>query len=314
MLINIIDNIFKLVIPIPGGMREVNSYLIKGEDGYTVIDTGLYSKEALDTWKAVLKSGIVVEKVVLTHTHQDHIGLAKWFKENVNVPVFTSKLGYNEMLKGRKINGEESKLKKLIMKHGGPELPNHIEDHSFIYDFEPDGFFEENDVLEFGNESYEIIWTPGHAPDHYCFYHREKEVLIAGDHVLKNISPVIGLWTGEELNPLKEYYHSLAKIKEYSSVIALTGHGGNILNLNERVEEIKERHDYRLKQLLEHVNDREKTANDLCKEIYGSSTVSTFISPLMATLTRLIYLESIGEIYRVEESGKVLFKKPLLID
>jgi glyoxylase-like metal-dependent hydrolase (beta-lactamase superfamily II) len=311
MLIHVTDNIFKLVIPIPGGMREVNSYLIKGDAGYTVIDTGLYSKEALDTWKAVLESGIVVEKVVLTHTHQDHIGLAKWFQKNVNVPIFVAKLGYGEMLKGRKKDGEGSELQELLLKHGGPDLPNHMKDDSFIYDFEPDGFFEENDVLKLGDDRYEIIWTPGHAPDHYCFYQREKRVMIMGDHILKNISPVIGLWTGEELNPLQEYYQSLAKMKDYPTEIALTGHGENVLNLDDRVQKIKERHDYRLKQLLEHVNDQAMTANDLCEEIYQTSTVFSFISPFMATLTRLIYLESIGEIYRIEVNGKVFFKKTL---
>ncbi|WP_087973426.1 MBL fold metallo-hydrolase [Oceanobacillus rekensis] len=309
MLIQITDNIFKLVILIPGGMREVNSYLIKGDAGYTVIDTGLYSKEALETWKTVLDSGIVVEKVVLTHTHQDHIGLAKWFQETVNVPIFVAKLGYEEMLKGRKTDARGIKLKELLIKHGGPKFPNHMKDDSFIYDFEPDGFFEENDVLKLGNDRYETIWTPGHAPDHYCFYQREKRVMMVGDHILKNISPVIGLWTGEELNPLKEYYQSLAKIKDYPAEIVLTGHGENDLNLDNRVQEIKERHDYRLKQLLEHVNDQEKTANDLCEEIYDRSTAYSFISPFMATLTRLIYLESIGEIHRREENGKVFFKK-----
>ncbi|MGJ9459243.1 MBL fold metallo-hydrolase [Oceanobacillus sp. CF4.6] len=311
MLSKVTENIFKLVIHIPGGMHEVNSYLIKGNNGYTVIDTGLYSKEAMDTWKIVLESGVVVEKVILTHTHQDHIGLAKWFQEHIGVPVFTSKLGYKEMLKGRNADASNRKLKGLIKKHGIPELPDHLKNDSLIYDFEPDGFFEEHDKIQFGNDFYEVVWTPGHAPDQYCFYQREKKVMIVGDHVLKNISPVIGLWTGEELNPMKEYYHSLAKIINYPVDIALPGHGEAIMDLEERVQRIKEKHDYRLQQLLEHISEKGKTANDLCEVIYGESTIHTYISPFMATLTRLIYLEAVGELLRVEENGIVFFKKSI---
>ena len=81
MLIKITDDIYQLVVRFPFGMREVNSYLIKGEKGFTVIDTGSYAKESIDIWEQTLSSGVKVEKVVLTHAHPDHIGLAGWFQE-----------------------------------------------------------------------------------------------------------------------------------------------------------------------------------------------------------------------------------------
>ena len=106
MLTKVTEHIDKLEIQFPGGMGQLNSYLIKGENGYTIIDTGLYSEEAIETWEQVLASGIKPEKVVLTHTHQDHIGLAKWFQQHVGVPVYVSSLGYKEMLKNRAPNFE----------------------------------------------------------------------------------------------------------------------------------------------------------------------------------------------------------------
>ncbi|MDI2588762.1 MBL fold metallo-hydrolase [Psychrobacillus sp. NEAU-3TGS] len=117
-------------------MGAVNCYLIEGKNGYTVIDTGTDSKEAKDGWKEVLSSGIIIEKVVLTHTHQDHIGLAKWFQKEVVVPVIVSCLGYEEMKKNR-FSHSRDRLNNLIIKHGGVALPHKKEEDNSIYDFEP---------------------------------------------------------------------------------------------------------------------------------------------------------------------------------
>ncbi|WP_449354289.1 MBL fold metallo-hydrolase [Virgibacillus natechei] len=306
MLEKIRENIYKVTIRFASGMQDVNCYLIKGEQGYTVIDTGLYSKEAFEVWKSVLDSGIIVEKVVLTHTHQDHIGLARWFQESVGVPVYTSNLGYEEMQRNRETNIRD-KIKGLVVKHGGPEFPADNKDESFIYDFEPDGFFEKSQEILLGDELYKAIWTPGHAPDHFCFYNASNKVMIIGDHLLKKISPVIGLWTGEEANPISDYYRSLDLIENYPTDIALSGHGESIFDLNKRVAETRSRHNSRLQQVLDYVKNERKTAHQVCAEIYGDLKSALYVSQLMATITRLIYLESVGKVKREEEEGIVMF-------
>ncbi|RDW19805.1 MBL fold metallo-hydrolase [Oceanobacillus chungangensis] len=306
MLINVTENIDKLVIQFPGGMGELNSYLFKGKNGYTIVDTGVYSDQAIEIWKQVLTNGIKVEKVVLTHTHQDHIGIAKWFQEQMHVPVIVSKLGYEEMKLNRRPKFVED-FKALLLAHGAPGIPENMRNQSFIYDFEPDGFFDKHERIMLGNEMYEAIWTPGHAPDHYCFYNQEKRIMVIGDHVLKEISPVIGLWSGVETNPLKEYRNSLDLIRDYPTDIALPGHGELIYNLSERVGELQERHQQRLEQVFQLVKQEGKTAYDICMEIYETLNIIIYLSPFMSCLTRLIYLESIGKVHREEINGKVLF-------
>jgi len=308
MFTEVATNIQKLIVRFPGGMGEVNSYLIKGDRGFTVIDTGTYSKEAIETWQSALKSGIEIEKVVLTHTHEDHIGLAKWFQQQVKVPVFVSKLGYQEMLKHRNLEQIIQQLDSLIKKHGGSDRLKKLKNNAFIYDFEPDGFFDTNEMIQLGNDLYEVIWTPGHAPDQYCFYHKHTEVMIVGDHILKDISPVIGLWTGEEQNLLEDYYHSLSIMKNYPTNIALPGHGDVIQALDVRVKELKERHDYRLEQVVEQVMNEPKTAKQVCEEMYGTSNNGLLFSPFLATLTWCLYLESNERVTRIERGGKIYFK------
>ena len=102
ILKEVAKDIYLVSIPIPL-MQQVNCYLFRGEKGFTVIDTGLYTQEGMDIWEDLIGSGIKIEKVVLTHFHIDHIGFAKWFKEKHHVPVFISSLSYEEMKKRRKL-------------------------------------------------------------------------------------------------------------------------------------------------------------------------------------------------------------------
>lgn len=306
MLEQVAEGIKKLVVRFPGGMGEVNCYLLEGDNGYTVIDTGVYAQEALNIWKQVLATGIKINKVVLTHTHQDHIGLAKWFQQQVGVPVFVSDLGYQEMQYFCTIDANE-RLIHLVQKHGGPKPARQV-DNSFIYDFEPDGIYRNRQHLQLGNKKYEAIWTPGHAPDHFCFYQPDSQIMLVGDHVLQHVSPVIGLWAGREENPLHDYYQSLKLMAGYPTNIALPGHGETIDRFQGRVNEIRDRHDHRLEQVLKIMETKQyRTAQQVCDEVYGTIAPGLEMSSFMAILTRLIYLESIGKVEQVQQGEEMVF-------
>lgn len=306
MLTQITEGIHKLVVRFPGGMGEVNCYLFAGEKGYTVVDTGTYSDEAIAIWQQVIKSGIPIEKIVLTHTHQDHIGLAKWLRDRLGVPVIVSDLGYQEMQDFR-TNDINARLMHLLQKHGAEALVRNRPDDSFIYDFEPDGIYHNQEYIRLGDQDYEAVWTPGHAPDHFCFYNKESKLMIVGDHILQHVSPVIGLWAGREENPLRDYYHGLEVLANYPTDMALPGHGETIYHLQDRADHIKERHDQRLSQVLKIIQDGEKTAYQVCGEVYGTIAKQLAVSSFMATLTRVLYLESIGKLERTGQSGEVAF-------
>ncbi|WP_080874000.1 MBL fold metallo-hydrolase [Oceanobacillus timonensis] len=309
MLEQMTDDIYRLVVRFKGAMGEVNSYLIQGDNGYTVIDTGIHAPETKAFWERVL-SHYKIEKLVLTHTHEDHIGLARWFQEIYEIPVYVSRRGYEEMRKGRDAKARKNRIKRLIKKHGAPPIPIKIKDESPIFKFEPDGFFDDNDEIMLGNRLYQTIWTPGHAPDHYCFYQPETEVMIIGDHVLNHLSPVIGLWMGEEYNPLKDYLKALDGLKDYQVRLALPGHGDRIENLDERITDISRRHQKRLEQLLELMAEDEMTAFKLTTKAYGPMKNTAFASQFMATLTRLIYLEEQSKVKVQTKKGKNYYGLP----
>lgn len=306
MLTEVAEGIQRLLVTFPMGMGDVNSYLIKGENGYTVIDPGANLVEAIEIWRNVLDTGMKIEKVVITHTHEDHVGLARWFQNTIGVPVVLPKISVSEMEK--ELNRNLEQIRAFIQKYDGPDLPDFYEEDKSIFDFLPDATFENHQKIKLGDDLYETIWTPGHAYDHFCFYNNDKNILIVGDHVLKDVSPVVGIWDGEVENPLQEYFQSLKIIKDYSPIIALPGHGEPIYQFQQRVTELQVRHEMRLEEVYDAVKDEYKTIKQVCEEIYGTMSIIIDLSAFMAVLTRFIYLENMERVKRKEINGKVLFK------
>ncbi|MFP7300371.1 MBL fold metallo-hydrolase [Neobacillus niacini] len=307
-LTKISEDIYQLVVRYPFGMYEMNSFLFQGDNGFTIVDTGSKAKESIEIWEKTISSGIKVEKLVLTHAHPDHIGLAKWFQENYHVPVYLSSLGYKEIQRKRNHDNGDW-IQNLFKTHGGPEISlNKVDLEEDAYEFEPDGLFENHETIKLGNEWYETILTPGHSSDHFCFYNQNQQVMITGDHVLAGLAPIIGVWSESDRNPIQENFDSLEKLKDHPTKLALPGHGELIYNLNERIDEMITGHKHRLQQIVKFVGSEEKTSWQVCQEIYGPLSDTKFFAPFLATITRLIYLEKNGDVHGELRDGKWLFR------
>ncbi|MEH7098085.1 MBL fold metallo-hydrolase [Neobacillus vireti] len=307
MLNKIVKGIYQVLLPLPYSLQSVNSYLIEGENGYTVIDTG-DTIESINVWEQLRKSGIVIEKVILTHTHPDHCGLAGWFQEELQVPVMVSNYSIIELerIKQRYLDG--SPLNDLFLKHGGPKLPKAVLSSPSPFDFLPDSIYQHGETIKFGNDSFEAIWTPGHAKDQFCFYNPELQIMMVSDHVLADISPMIELRGEEGENPLQDYFTSLDLIKTYPVKVALTGHGGLIDDLQARIDEIQARQQHRLNQMLDILSNDALSAAQISEMIYKKQNQRFQIEQFMAIITRLLYLESIGKVNSKQQNGKVYYQ------
>lgn len=301
------ENIYLLSIPVPYGMSQVNCFLFRGENGFTLVDTGSPGQEGKEIWEKLISSGIIIEKIVLTHYHIDHLGLARWFQQKHHIPIYISSLGFREMQKRRNHDYEEFVI-NLFNKNGLPDgVLRRPEDYSYFYQFEPDELFEDGEHIMLGNDIYEAIWTPGHSVDQFCFYNKRYETMVVGDHILEKISPVILLESHADKNPLKDYFKSLDEVEKYSVKHILPGHGRVIKDLPKRTEKIKSGHHHRMGQILDLVKKEGKTAWQITQETYGSSGAGKFFSPFMATITRCIYLESHGKLESILKDGKIYY-------
>ncbi|KMK76200.1 MBL fold metallo-hydrolase [Alkalihalobacillus pseudalcaliphilus] len=305
MLKKIAENIFLLQVTFPFGIREVNSYLFKGENGYTVIDTGSEAEESILLWQEVIRSGIHIEKVVLTHIHPDHVGLAEWFQREHSIPIHMSRHGYEEIQLIQSSEIDPSILEELVIKNGGQKVPTELLSlDPTPYQFTPDYVFENHEQIMIGDERFVAIWTPGHSSDHYCFYNHEKEILIAGDHILQDISPIIYfsfIYPNE--NSMKQYLQSLDIIQSYPTKLCLPGHGMIFEDVQKRALEIKAGHERRLEEILTLLSDKDMTIAEIVMKQYKPTKPSRFFGPFITTMARMKYLQEEGMVQLEVKAG-----------
>lgn len=303
MLHKISEDIIKIKIPIPYAFGIVNCYLVKGEKGYTIIDTGAHTEDAKELWREIISTHNPIEKIIYTHNHPDHVGLVSWLHDEFDIPIWISAQAYGDLKKmlsffpndKHKVAHPATSERSSGDAYFGKEL----------YQFKPTHIYNEDDFIMIGDYEYKALWTPGHTPDHYSFYSKETNMLFAGDLIFKATHPMIS-GVDENENALKTYFNSLKKIKDLDVKYVLTGHGENISNLEERIEEIKAHFEKRLKQTYKSIEPDGITTLDLTKKIYGEDRTSErFKTGYFQVNSNLRYLESLKSI-KMTENNRVM--------
>jgi glyoxylase-like metal-dependent hydrolase (beta-lactamase superfamily II) len=268
----ILPGLYRIEIPLPRNpLQALNSYLIKGEDRFLIIDTGMNRKECQDAMFSSLKSlGVDLNRTdfFLTHVHVDHTGLAPMLVTG------TSKVYFNEtetaMLKT--VGNREDYYKVTYLSHGFPREgfeeataahPGRRYGSKRNFEF---SVVKEGDNINMGDYSFQCLSTPGHSPGHMCLYEANKKILVSGDHILTDITPNIGCWWTLE-NPLKEYLASLEKVYPLDVALVLPGHRRIMDNHRKRIRELQEHHQFRLNEVLSAINEGEKTAYQIAPYI-----------------------------------------------
>lgn len=301
----ICEGVYRVEIPIPYDFKRVNCYLIEGEKGFTVIDTGDYNDEAIHAWEEVIGEGSV-ERVLITHAHADHFGLAPWFQKQYGATIVMS-TATNEQFLLRKsfFIGDhfESTMFSFLADYGfGDESDGEVFNVIEAYDFLPDELFEAGDFVRVGDDFAQSIATPGHAIDHVCFYVKEKGCLFIGDHLLGEMSTIVMPHEGME-NPLALYIPSFTQLMDLRVNYTLPGHGIMIDNLQARIQQILTRYEKRWQQIIEEMARGEKNAVELTAALYAKANVHYMNSALLQTITNLNYLASEGKVEKFKKDG-----------
>ena len=283
MIEEILPDLYRIEIPLPRSpLKSLNSYLIKGEERFLIIDTGMNRQECMHEMLSCLERlrvDLNKTDIFVTHLHSDHLGLA------ANLASDTSKVYFNE-LEASIVGSESSQehwrdLDAIYKSHGFPagELEKAMKSHpGIIYspkrhiDF---SIVKEDDIIDIGDYSFKCIETPGHSPGHMCLYEPDKKVLISGDHILFDITPNIAFWP-EMDNPLKEYLASLDKTYALDADLVLPGHRNIWNNHRIRTTELQAHHQARLNEVLFALEDGEKTAFQIAPYISWDITYSSW--------------------------------------
>lgn len=314
------DSIYQVKVPLPFPLRWVNSYLIRGSSGYTVIDPGLHTEAAVQHWDSVLQSLQIryqdIEQVVLTHHHPDHYGLTGWFQERSGAPVRLSSAGAEQV---RRLWGKgqpmTSGVLELFRRHGLPdELGTTMREHmdSFVPMVSPQpelSLLTIGDDLRLGDRMYETVHTPGHAFGHVCFYQKDQRHMFCGDQVIPQISPNVSyLPGGIDENPLASFLHSLKELSVYDVAQAYPGHREPFGTFNSRIQELLAHHESRLQVMYSLLADQPLTAYQVCRATFGERlSLHQLRFALSETLAHLIYLREAGRLQETEYGGVITY-------
>jgi glyoxylase-like metal-dependent hydrolase (beta-lactamase superfamily II) len=247
--------LYRIKIPLPNSpLKYLNSYIIKDDSKNLVIDTGLnrdVCKEAMLGGLSELGFDPDAIDIFITHLHADHFGLVRQIATEKSTIYFNrpdSELienwqGFEPMIRYGGRNGfPEEALKEALHQHPGYKYgTGWMPEMSLIND---------GDILRYGGYELTCIQTPGHTEGHTCLYEKNRRFLIAGDHILYDITPNIQCWS-DESDPLGDYLASLDKVSSLPVERVLPGHRNIFEDFTGRIEELKGHHMERLAEVEE---------------------------------------------------------------
>lgn len=251
------EGVLQARIPMPMELDHINVYLLRDDDGWWLIDTGLNLDASKRCWEAIAANAEVLEglpfkALICTHFHHDHAGLAHWLVSRFNIPLYMSFGEYSmlRMISGGKPPSNRDTQLAFYRQAGVPEdkiasLLKALDGFPGQPDA-PDSFHRLRDGqhLEIGGRRWQVVIGEGHAPEHACLYAPDDRLLVAGDQVLPYISSNVMVGPIEpEADPMSDWLASLERLAGLDpETLVMPAHGDVFRNLPGRVEQLQNHH------------------------------------------------------------------------
>ncbi|RBP09180.1 glyoxylase-like metal-dependent hydrolase (beta-lactamase superfamily II) [Roseiarcus fermentans] len=283
-VVEVRPGIFWARLALPFRLDHVNLYLIEDGPGLALIDTGIDNARSRAAWEALIDgplSGRRLTRLIATHFHPDHIGLAGILCERFAMPLMMSQTEY---LLGLNIRLDPSALRSgpycsFYRSHGLSEesteiVLGHGLDYLRMVSAPPKTFqrLMAEDRVTIGGRAFEVLTGGGHSPEHVMLYSAEDRLLIAGDQIMAKISPNVSVEAMEpDGDPLGIYLRSLEKLKARvpADALVLPGHNLPFIGLHTRADELIAHHAARCAAIVEACKVAPQTAAELVPVIFG---------------------------------------------
>lgn len=314
-------DIRQVALPLPFPLKIINAYVIQGSDGYTLIDTGLNTEKSIAQWEeSQAKDGWQwsdVTKIVLTHYHPDHYGLAGTLQEKTQAPVYISKTDWEQaqLFFARESEMPES-MAAFFVQHGldlawAKGIPDHLRGFQRWVEPHPEPtFLTPGESIRLGDREYDIIHTPGHADGHLSFFDRDRGWLLGGDALLPRITPNISLWPHCDPDPLGTYLHTLDQLEKLPITQIFPSHGAVFTHFHERMDQLRDHHAARLNKVIDYLTEHSiASAYEVCIHLFGNElSIHNLRFALSETLAHLEYMVFDQQLDRLQERDQIRYR------
>jgi len=282
---------------LPMQLNHINLWLLEDGDGWTVVDTGIRNEETTLAWEQLFAGpmqGRPVRRVIVTHMHPDHIGLAGWLVRKFGVELWITR---TEFLMCRNLvadTGQEAPAEGVRFYRAAGFTEDLIENYKTRFGGFGHGVYKlpnsyrrirEGDTIEIGANRWQVVGGNGHSPEHACLWCPELNVFISGDQLLPRISSNVSVHPTEPLaNPLQDWIDSCAKLRRIvpDDALVLPSHN-----------EPFRKGPLRLTELIEHHEEGIDKLHALCAE--PKRAVDVFPALFRSRITQGVYGMATGE-------------------
>jgi glyoxylase-like metal-dependent hydrolase (beta-lactamase superfamily II) len=304
------SDILKFRLPLGIGLDHSNVYLIREDAGWCAFDTGIDSNAVRDIWSAAidgpLKAGIT--RIIVSHHHVDHLGLAAWLQETTGAPVYVRP---EELATARAMMltdpGTASTIRDHFSRNGFPVA----DVDRTLGEFMPTFFRcalpketrlpEHEQRMAIGRRHFEVLVTGGHSIAQVALYDPSDGFFLSGDQMLEWITPNVSLWPFGETEPLANFLRSLDRINSREIRLILPAHYKVYAPRENRAEAMRAHHQQMLTRFRELLRGR-MSGFELAEAVYGTQTdLLNRILAFLETLSHLQWLQKEGIVVRHDD-------------
>lgn len=301
-----------LRMPLGGALSFINVWAIEDGEGWCVVDTGMQTRDTSQAWRTAFKDalgGRPITRVIVTHLHPDHIGLAGWMTRKFQCRLWMTRLEYLQCRMLVADTGREAPEDGMRFYKAAGWDEDALENYrarfggfgKAIYQL-PDSYRRLDDKEEFriGAHTWRIVTGNGHSPDHACLYCPELKLLISGDQVLPRISSNVSVFPTEpDADPLTDWMTSCAKVKREvpDEVLVLPAHNDPFHGLHARLDHLIAGHERSLGRLEKTLAEPKRAI-----DVFGA----LFARPIGPELVGMATGESLAHINCLIERGKAV--------
>ena len=301
--------VFELRLPIPFEDGLVNVFLFTDGSETDLLDCGMNSEESLDAIHRALEQlgSRKLRRLVVTHIHPDHYGAAGILAGDGLADLYIHRLEV-PLVHPRYVELEHlvEEVRHYLLVNGVPVDEAEVLSNSqralsqVVKTAEPSVQLDGAESIQMGRRHLRVEWTPGHSPGHICLYEPVDGLLFAGDHILPDQSPNIGLHPQSTPDPLHEYLDGLARMAAHRPNLVLPAHGRPFSEVTARVDALVLHHRRRLDQILEIVGREEKSGWQVALDLWGPR--DNLYEKRLALQEGLAHLQALAVEARVSKS------------